>query len=62
MAREPLFLMTADGRIEVAQPKKRELWEVWKYGPHEWKVKFPKGVMTYRTKRAAERATQMFRV
>lgn len=34
--------------------------EVWKAGEREWKVQFPKGIMTYRTKREAEKVSTVF--
>jgi hypothetical protein len=39
---------------------KHRLWEVWKEG-REWKLQFPKGIETYRTKAQAEDAADLFR-
>jgi len=37
---------------------KRELGEIWKEGRF-WKVQFPKGILTYKTKKWAKKAAEV---
>jgi len=40
---------------------KRELWELWKEGQY-WKVQFPKGIATFRTKTVALKFIEAFSI
>ncbi|MCP4599242.1 MAG: hypothetical protein GY847_01675 [Proteobacteria bacterium] len=38
----------------------RALWTIWKEGNRDWKVQFPKGIMTFKTKRTATKVANSF--
>ena len=48
----------------MANTKQNELFSVWKdpqgYGKDKWKVQFPKGILSFRTKKVASRIAAEF--